>query len=293
LLAGLIEDGEGNRFTSSFTVKSGRRYRYYVSRPAEKSGSGESKEWARVPAHEVESRVMEKFREFLKSDTDLIDGAAETGEGPATLAPLVTAAKKLAARSSIHSTDLRALIILLFQRVVIRESQIQIEIWRARLREILENGNEINSDHLAGVQKSTDSSDIIYLTIEAKRKRYGGEIHLVIPPSSGVPVRHPATSSNQSRCKGSCLAPKSARRGSRRYEITGPASRPHATLCQECFYLCLPRARHRGSNPRRTSASRIEVRAPLQGDPVAGLNSVAGSDFRKIDIQMMLPCNRP
>jgi hypothetical protein len=191
LLAGLIEDGEGNRFTSSFTVKSGRRYRYYVSRPAEKSGSGESKEWARVPAHEVESRVMEKFREFLKSDTDLIDGAAETGEGPATLAPLVTAAKKLAARSSIHSTDLRALIILLFQRVVIRESQIQIEIWRARLREILENGNEINSDHLAGVQKSTDSSDIIYLTIEAKRKRYGGEIHLVIPPSSGVPVRHP------------------------------------------------------------------------------------------------------
>jgi site-specific DNA recombinase len=34
LLTGLIEDGEGNRFTSSFTIKRGRRYRYYVCQPA-------------------------------------------------------------------------------------------------------------------------------------------------------------------------------------------------------------------------------------------------------------------
>jgi hypothetical protein len=29
------------------------------------------------------------------------------------------------------------------------------------------------------------------LTVEAKRKRCGGEVHLVVPPSSGVPREHP------------------------------------------------------------------------------------------------------
>jgi site-specific DNA recombinase len=32
------------------------------------------------------------------------------------------------------------------------------------------------------------------LTIEAKRKQYGGEVHLIVPPSSGVSIRHPRTS---------------------------------------------------------------------------------------------------
>src|SRR5436305_727607 len=36
LLTGLVEDTEGNRFTPCFTVKNGRRYRYYVLRKSGK-----------------------------------------------------------------------------------------------------------------------------------------------------------------------------------------------------------------------------------------------------------------
>jgi hypothetical protein len=35
LLAGMLFDTEGNRMTPSYAVKQGRRYRYYVSAPAD------------------------------------------------------------------------------------------------------------------------------------------------------------------------------------------------------------------------------------------------------------------
>jgi site-specific DNA recombinase len=43
LLTGLIEDGEGNRFTPSFTIKRGRRYHYYISQRAPKNPGGHTK----------------------------------------------------------------------------------------------------------------------------------------------------------------------------------------------------------------------------------------------------------
>jgi site-specific DNA recombinase len=91
LLTGLIEDAEGNRFTPSFTIKRGRRYRYYVSQHAIKSFAGECKQPTRLPAHEVESRVTERLQGFLKSDGEIFDGLSVTGDSPAVLRPLVAA----------------------------------------------------------------------------------------------------------------------------------------------------------------------------------------------------------
>lgn len=64
-------------------------------------------------------------------------------------------------------------------------------IKRKDLRELLEHGDQIIAASLVGVRKAMESSDLICLTIEAKRKRYGGEIHLIVPPNSNPPVRHP------------------------------------------------------------------------------------------------------
>jgi hypothetical protein len=41
------------------------------------------------------------------------------------------------------------------------------------------------------------SGDLICLTIEAKRTRYGGKIHLVVPPSSSAAIRHPRPALDQ------------------------------------------------------------------------------------------------
>jgi hypothetical protein len=64
-------------------------------------------------------------------------------------------------------------------------------IRKTDLRELLEHGDQIIAASLVGLRKSTEPVELLCLTIEARRKRYGGEIHLVVPSSSSAPVRHP------------------------------------------------------------------------------------------------------
>lgn len=49
-------------------MKRGRRYRYYISQLAIKNRTDQSDGPTRVPAHELEGRVLERLIAFLKSD---------------------------------------------------------------------------------------------------------------------------------------------------------------------------------------------------------------------------------
>jgi DNA invertase Pin-like site-specific DNA recombinase len=194
LLTGLVEDAAGNRFTPSFTIKRGRRYRYYVSQLAIKNTAGQPDGPTRVPAHELEGRVTEKLLAFLKSDADVFDRLGAEDESPASIKNLVVAAKKLASRlPSLPSDDLRDLLTGFLRRVVIQENCIEVKCSRKDLRLLLENGGKALASS-QGVRKPVDANDLISLTIEAKSKRCGGEVHLVVPPNSNVSVRNPKPS---------------------------------------------------------------------------------------------------
>jgi site-specific DNA recombinase len=68
-------------------------------------------------------------------------------------------------------------------------------ISRKELRQSLENGGRVLAANPLGDRKPViDVNDSIVLTIEAKRKRCGGEVHLVVPPNSIDSVRHPKPS---------------------------------------------------------------------------------------------------
>ncbi|HEX2552747.1 MAG TPA: recombinase family protein [Microvirga sp.] len=62
LLANLLFDEEGVRLTCTHAVKDGKRYRYYVR--AAREGEGRGRAW-RLPAHELESVVLDQLRERL------------------------------------------------------------------------------------------------------------------------------------------------------------------------------------------------------------------------------------
>lgn len=192
LLTGLVEDAAGNRFTPSFTIKRGRRYRYYVSQPAIKNPGYPSTATTRLPAFELEEQVAGKIVAFLKSDGEVFDGLNADGASPALAGKLVTAAKRLAARlPSLPVDDLRDLIASFLQRVIVQEANIEIMLSRKGLRRLLENDGKILMDNLQGRRTPIDSNDLIHLTIEAKRKRCGGEVHLVVPPHSSVSAATP------------------------------------------------------------------------------------------------------
>ena len=192
MLSGLIEDAEGKRFSTSFTVKRGRRYRYYVSQPPVTDSVGQSLVSTRLPAHEIESRVSERLQAFLTSDAQVFDELSAGAESPAVLHRLGAGAKKLAGRlSSLPADGLRDLFACILQSVIVEESNIQVMIRKSNLRHLLEHGERTSPASLESLRYSTQPAELIGLTIEAKRKRYGGEVHLVVPPNSPVPVRHP------------------------------------------------------------------------------------------------------
>jgi site-specific DNA recombinase len=189
LLTGLIEDVAGNRFTPSFTIRRGRRYRYYVSQIVVQNPGREHDRITRLPAHEIESRVIERLVSFLRSDSDVFDQLHVDGRGPAQLRKQVAGAKKLADRvSSLPTGDLRDLLSCFLRRVVIGEHHIQLMIGGNELRELLSNaGRTISSGHKPGGR-----SDLVCLSIGLKLRRSGGVVHLVVPPNaSNVSARHP------------------------------------------------------------------------------------------------------
>jgi hypothetical protein len=59
------------------------------------------------------------------------------------------------------------------------------------LRGLLENNSKILAPNPLDRQKPVDANDLISLSVGAKRKRYGGEVLLVVPPSSDAPLRRP------------------------------------------------------------------------------------------------------
>ena len=185
LLTGLMEDANGHRFTPSFTIKSGRRYRYYVSPLAVKNTAVKNAGSIRLPAHEVERRVIERLHDFLKSDAELFDGLSIPSESPASIRPLVAAAKKLATRwLLLRSEELRDLLTSFLKRLVIRENDIRVLVSRADLIRVLRNEGNFAAAHLGGPRKPADAGDLICLTIEVKLKRYDGELHMIVPPNS-------------------------------------------------------------------------------------------------------------
>ena len=196
LLTGLVEDAGGNRFTPSFTTKRGRRYRYYVSQTIIKNPAGQGDGSTRVPARALEERVIEKVLAFLKSDADVFDRLSADNESPAISKKLATAAKALAARlPSLPSDCLRDRLVFFLRQVVVRENSIEIMISGRELRRLLQNGDKAIAVNPVGARKPVDGSDLISLIVEAKQKKCGGEVHLVVPPTFSSPSpRHPKLS---------------------------------------------------------------------------------------------------
>lgn len=196
LLTGLITDPSGNCFTPTFTIKNGRRYHYYVSQLAIKNPGVKLIGPSRFPAREIEDQITARLLSFLKSDASILDALDASAESPSAMHGLVVAAKKLAAKwPSLRSAEKKNLFASFLQRVVIRENGIEVLISRTGLRQVLENGGRSITSSEDDSDKSIDPSGLICLTIEAKLRRSGGKVHLVVPPSSdNLSPAHPNSS---------------------------------------------------------------------------------------------------
>src|SRR3954454_25402707 len=123
VLAWLLAGPKGNRFTSSHTVKNGKRYRYYVGVRTEQ---GEAKPW-RLPAGQIEATVTRELQRFLLDRHRLAKALASQKLSASQLKEALWAAKQLETQVATPATQRQA-ILKLVRRVVITDSEISIEV---------------------------------------------------------------------------------------------------------------------------------------------------------------------
>jgi site-specific DNA recombinase len=182
MLAGLLQDATGNRFTPSHTSKNGKRYRYYVCNTND--DVEESSKASRLPAHDIEKQAWLRLRSFLQSQQDILDNLTDPGDLPENTRRLMAAASERSQGwTSISPTAQHQFVRRVIRRVVVHPDRIEIEASKTELRTVL------TGDHPASTRRSEPGhqqrpDDMLRLAVDARIKRCGIEVRLVVPPGS-------------------------------------------------------------------------------------------------------------
>ena len=183
LLAGLIYDERGNRFSPSFSVKKGRRYHYYVSQAVLQQREDAVGQVGRIPAREIEDLIGARQCVFLGDPGQLIEELAKT----------LTAhhQQRLLAHAEIEAIrwpqddvpTRRAFLQSVGARVTVGEENIRLTLGRNALRKALLGDSLEEVSGVDGEAQATgaDTDDVLTFLIPARLKRCGLEIRLVIP----------------------------------------------------------------------------------------------------------------
>jgi site-specific DNA recombinase len=182
MLAGLLQDATGNRFTPSHTLKNGRRHRYYVCNPNNKD-DGESSKAARLPAHDVERQVVLRLRSFLQSK-EVMDELSLPEDLPEQTRQLMAASDRSQEWPASSPTRQHDFVRRVVHRVVVHPDRIEVESSKTELRAALTGDHPVSTWRPVADHQGRYIGDVIHLAIDARVKRCGIEVRLVVPPRS-------------------------------------------------------------------------------------------------------------
>ncbi len=191
LLVGLIYDDQGNRFTPAHAVKSGKRYRYYVSQAAIKNPGKSHPGPIRLPAGEIERLVCSKLRSFLDLPHQVLDALSPQENNAIDTKAVLASAKTWSELPAAEATaKTRQFVRTIVSRIVVYAATVEVLVDKQALQTALLG----NSSHpgLVAASKCTDS---ISLKIDAHLSRCGREVRLVLPAGPAVETpAHPLAS---------------------------------------------------------------------------------------------------
>jgi site-specific DNA recombinase len=143
----------------------------------------------RFPAHELETRVVERLQALLKSDTEIFDALDCAEKSPAVVHRLLAGAKKLSAQLTSSETKTRELLLNFLRKVTVHEDRIELLIVAKDLSGILAGSDVGAEKEFSGAAWNVNQT--VCLTIEAKRTKRDGALHLVVPSTVTGDSTHP------------------------------------------------------------------------------------------------------
>jgi len=130
LLAGLLVDAGGERFTPSHAVKKGQRYRYYVSSALiTEAGTDRARGW-RLPAQEIEDAVIRVLAGALTSPARLLERFGTAGIPSDQIRKMLNRATHFTAVLNRSPAERARVVRDLIEKVAIEENAIRIRVRR-------------------------------------------------------------------------------------------------------------------------------------------------------------------
>ena len=177
LLKGLLFDSDGSRMIPSHAVKSGKRYRYYVSQTLIDGKRASSRSGRRIPAGDIERLVSDRLKEFFASRVEvhemLLPFKLEAVDQQQVLARASALTRHWPTQApSARCQTLRSVI----RHVVVEPSQIKIELDRSRTLGALQPEHPLP----AGCLDADSAAASFALTIKAVTKRAGKATRLIV-----------------------------------------------------------------------------------------------------------------
>ena len=177
LLAGLLYDNLGNRMTPSHAIKSGKRYRYYVSRPLITGRRTTAPDGRRIPAAEIERLVSDRVCTFLSSDTEIFEAIQSGNREVAELKRLIVQAVKLSkAWTTLSPAQTRATLRALIVQIDVQATMVDIHLIPARLPDLLRD----NPLDPPPASEYAEDAERMTLSVPAQFQRVGKETRMII-----------------------------------------------------------------------------------------------------------------
>ncbi len=178
LLAGLLFDAQGSRFTTNHAMKGGRRYRYYVSSALGGSRGARAKV-QRIPAHEIETVVRDALLGVLDTPNQLMEtlgGDLTAAEADAAIRAASSLGRLIQAEPASSAEHLRSLL----HKVLLDTDTVRIQITRDNLRATV------------GLPDKGESGDLIHdLVVPTRIHLRGAKMKLVIHSDDEPTKREP------------------------------------------------------------------------------------------------------
>jgi DNA invertase Pin-like site-specific DNA recombinase len=171
LLAGVLTDALGGRFTPSHAVKKGRRYRYYVSAALiTEAGTDRAQGW-RLPAQEIEDAVIRVLADALTSPAMLLDRCGPAGIPSDQTRKLLDRANRFAAALNRSPAQRAKVVRDLIEKVIVDQQTITIRVRRSSL----------SGGTVVPPLSDNPSDNPMELTAAVALRRRGVEMRLVLP----------------------------------------------------------------------------------------------------------------
>jgi site-specific DNA recombinase len=170
LLTGLLRDENGILLRPSHASKSGRRYRYYISRQPENAAPGNATAW-RLPAPAIENLVVQSICTFLGDGVRLSETFGVTDMHAAQIEAMLAHAARMKRRLETgNRAEMRALLLETVARVELQRDCIRIGLNASTMRMYL----------AVPEQSGRTEQHIARLDMPVQLRRRGAELKLVL-----------------------------------------------------------------------------------------------------------------